>query len=566
MSLLKQIFKKSHFLVLILYLLTFLIFTYPLVFHPKDSLPGFPLDGFNYMWNVYVFWHEISQFHNPFFTNQIFYPIGANLVMHTYGPLISLFGLPFLKNLALYINFLILAGMIGSSFNMYLLARILSKNTLVAFLSGLIYGFSPIMFSFVISQHYYYIFAAPLLPLAILCLLKLFEEVKLRYLLALSILFWASFFVDQYSTILLIIIISTICLFLLVNHFKRIRNFNMVHLITILGVNILVALLVLVRILNIGALKTWATSKSYYPTYCSANPKGFLIPSQTNPLLKNISNSLYEKLGVKKNLDTPSYFLGWGILIIALTSILKIRKEKYTIPLFVLGTLILLLSLGPRTPIFRIFSTLPFMGLVDCPQRFVIGTQLCLAALLAIGNKKKLAVSAILFFFLVEYGQWGVPVFLIETPTIYKQLAADPKDRTVLELPSGISESKGAFGYDWSIQGLHLKQLYWQTFHKKPRVGGYLSRLPESTYGFFENEPVISDLFTMTSLNGKWSNRVFSDEEVSLFIKKFNLGFIILSPNSRIGEFQKITGGVFKNFIANKTEQEGFILYTLKTP
>ena len=155
-------------------------------------------------------------------------------------------------------------------------------------------------------------------------------------------------------------------------------------------------------------------------------------------------------------------------------------------------------------------------------------------------------------------------VHQLEIPSVYKVVKNSSIQKSVLELPSGISESKGAFGYDWSINALHLKQLYWQTYHKKPRVGGYTSRLSSYQYDFYKTTPILSDLFQMTSLNGTWSNKTFSNFEIQNFIDKFQIGYIVLSPNSRQKFFSDVVENNFKEEIISTVTNEGYVLYVLK--
>jgi len=173
-----------------------------------------------------------------------------------------------------------------------------------------------------------------------------------------------------------------------------------------------------------------------------------------------------------------------------------------------------------------------------------------------------LGVMLILFCF--EYGTWNMQVWRVFVPSIYKQLAKSPDNYTILELPSGITESKGSFGYDGSIWALHSKQMYWQTIHKRPRLGGYISRVPSGIYEFYKKEPIISDLFEMTSFNGAWSNRSYSKEETLRFLDRFNIGYIVLSPNKRQGEFVSVIEKLFGDYIISEEGREGYILYKIK--
>lgn len=582
--------KFPHLLVIItFYFLVAIIFTHPLILHLNEALPGKPMDGFLYVWNIDTFWREISDFKNPLLAKRIFYPIGTNLIFHTYAPLISLPGIFFIDNLVLYLNLLIIASLAFSAFATFLLAYKLIKNRLIALVSGLLYGFSPIMMSFIWSQHYYFVYAAPCIPLGVLMLLKFLETFKMRYIIGAFAVWWACFFIDYYTTILLII---TIACFLLVIASKDRetlkRLFNQKQVLTFLKTSFLVFVIPLVLLFiayrSVG-IENFSTNRNeFFYSYCNANLAGFLTPSELNPFLNNISLLIQKRVGLERNYDTPSYFLGWTLLSLAIVSALNFRKNIHILAISVSGLVIFLLSLGTIirfgeteilkgsvTP-FHWFSQLPLLGLVDCPLRFPVAVQLSVALLVGYIFVQKIKVkrlqiiltASLIILFIFEYGSWPMEISPVSTPAIYKKLALYPDRRTVLELPSGIAESKGAFGYDWSITALHSKQLYWQTLHKKPRVGGYISRLDHGIYEFYRTEHVISDIFTMTGLNGEWAGNNYSQEEITNFVEKFNLGYIILSPNPRQAQFKDVVEDLFSKHISSNYDSEGFILYTLK--
>lgn len=583
----------SLILILIGYSIGSLIFTYPLIFSITNHLPGYPMDAFTYLWNIDTFWHGVSQLHNPFFTTRTFYPIGMSLAFHTYAPLVSIPGIFLLKNLVLYMNILIFVGLIASAFLMFLLVSFLTKNEPIAFISGLLYGFSPIMTSFILSQHYYYVLAAPYLPLGALLLFQFAEKGQKRFLLGIAAIFWLSFFTDYYTTFLLVIILlvgGVILSWKLWQEGEFHRIFNKTQFPSYLNIFLLCFVLPMIFFFTVvfkfSDFGGWARTRSeYFYSYCNTNLAGFIIPSELNPILKPAAQALYTKVGLEKNYDTPSYFLGWSLLSLAAISFLTFRKNKYILALGTGGVVILLLSLGtairfgqtellsgPLTPFYWL-SQFPFLGLIDCPLRFPIVTQLSLAAFVGflvaqkIATRKLPTILATTFLFLIfviEYGSWNMELSPTSIPSIYQRLAAQYDPYTILELPSGITESKGGFGYDWSIQALHSKQLYWQTVHKKPRVGGYLSRVSSNTYKFYKNQPIISDLFQMTSLGGQWPGKEYTREEISKFLEHFNIGYIILSPNLHQNQFVDVVERLFDGFMLDKQESEGYILYRIR--
>jgi hypothetical protein len=268
--------------------------------------------------------------------------------------------------------------------------------------------------------------------------------------------------------------------------------------------------------------------------FANANLAGFLVPSEVNPLFHGAGDSLRGALGIVVHDDTPSYFLGWGILAFAVIGFVRLWKDKYLFSIGILGIIALGLSLGTVirlgqttilankfTPFFWL-SRLPFLGMIDCPIRFPIATQLSVAVLSTVlgyrlltkSLRRNIFIGFMLILFFAEYGTAKMKTSKTFVPFVYEKIAKDVEVRTLLELPSGILESKGGFGNDWANSREHNRQMYWQTVYQKPKIGGYISRVSNRIYDFYKHEPIISDLFTMTSPMGEWSNKNYSASDV----------------------------------------------------
>ncbi len=558
----------------IIYFILSIAFTYPLVLKLGNFLPGPPNDVYVYLWNVWNFWNQIWQGANIFHSFYVMYPIGANLFFHTYAPLVSIVLLPFLNNLSLGMGVLIIFSVCFSCISAYILIKKITQNRVSAFIGGGIYGLSPIINSFIESQHFYFLFSSIFYPLGILFSITYVETRKNKYLIYILLIFWCIFFIDYYSAILYTLLIGIFFLTAEKINFKSLAK-HITNIFFVIFIPFLLIYLTQVNFREFIQFKQLFNSSSS----CNTNIAGFILPNEKNPFLGNLSNRFRSNLDMDINLDTPSYFLGWGILLILLFSIVKSRKNKYFWSYLIIFVFFIIMSLGTSihfgnsillssklTPFFY-FLKLPIMKAVDCPIRFPIVTQLIAAIFISIfitklKNKKILLViiSVILF---IEYAVVNTNFSSTNIPEIYSNIVSDKNNKTLLELPSGISESKGAFGYDWSIPALHSKQMYWQTAYKKPRVGVYMSRLTDKVQNYFKTEPIISDLFELSSIGGVWPGRNYSETEVGQFIYKFNLGYIILSPNDRQKQFAEIVENLFKNKIKEKRDSDGYVQYKL---
>jgi hypothetical protein len=224
---------------------------------------------------------------------------------------------------------------------------------------------------------------------------------------------------------------------------------------------------------------------------------------------------------------------------------------------------------------------LPSLNLLDLPRCFILGTQLVLATLAGIGIARLLVrgvrpaivATLALAIFAVEYGQVGMRLYTPEVPRVYRRLATMP-DRTLLELPSGVTESKMVFGYDLSRPS-NNEQMFLQTVHRKRRVGAYLSRVPRSAYRWFASQPVIGDIFLMTNPVHDPAPWIWGDTKVTRlpdyppptvdkFLETFDLGYVLLQPNDRQAAFAEGIDRLLAGRIKSRVrDRDGFVLYVI---
>ena len=112
---------------------------------PAQSLIGSPKDPKLFVW--YLGWipHELSQGHNPLFTNYLSYPHGVNLMWNTsiIFPALLLWPVTAMFGPVVAYNVLITAGIALSAWLGFLAARRFIDGPVWCFVAGLIYGFSP---------------------------------------------------------------------------------------------------------------------------------------------------------------------------------------------------------------------------------------------------------------------------------------------------------------------------------------------------------------------------------------------------------------------------------------
>lgn len=152
--------------VLFLYIVISLIVTYPAVVHLSTSSIGHGSDPELFMWFMkwvqYAVWH----FQNPLVSNHILFPGGVNLMWNSSVLLAAFILSPVTSQLGVILayNIMVISALFLSAFAAYLATLRFVHSRGAAFLSGLIYGFSPYMIAQTLGHpHLTLAFIPPLL-------------------------------------------------------------------------------------------------------------------------------------------------------------------------------------------------------------------------------------------------------------------------------------------------------------------------------------------------------------------------------------------------------------------
>jgi len=172
------------------------VYTWPLVRHISSTLTGSPDgDAGVYVWNQWVFRHELLEHGRlPYFTDTLFGPNHiADLSLHNYTVFLDLLAMPFigLFGVVTTFNLVYLCVTVITAYATYLLARDLQFEPRVAWLTGLLFAWSPVLATRGMG-HYSLVAAAPL-PLFLLLLRRAWANPRVSTALALgATLAWAA--------------------------------------------------------------------------------------------------------------------------------------------------------------------------------------------------------------------------------------------------------------------------------------------------------------------------------------------------------------------------------------
>jgi hypothetical protein len=200
-----------HAAIFVGFLLVAVIATWPLVRHLDDAFTGAPSgDTGVYVWNVWVFSHELQEGRLPFYTSSIFSGAPdarpANLSLHNYTTVANVLAWPLtpLVGLVAAFNLVFLLNIAFSGYAGYLLARDQTAPEAESLIAGALFALSPVLVARGVG-HFSLVAAGPLAIFVVL-LRQLGETGRLRYAFGLgAVVAWATFSDAYYGVFCLLI-------------------------------------------------------------------------------------------------------------------------------------------------------------------------------------------------------------------------------------------------------------------------------------------------------------------------------------------------------------------------
>ena len=177
----------------------------------------------------------------------------------------------------------------------------------------------------------------------------------------------------------------------------------------------------------------------------------------------------------------------------------------------------------------------PVVGLARNPARFAVVVMMALAFLFAVATSF-LGRTQPEHPARRPWHLWGLGVLLVlellpiprslhsaRVPAIYHQIAADPRDVRVLELPFGVRD--GTF----SVGNYTARTQYFQTVHEKAVLGGVLSRVSKRRVRDIRRDPVLAAFIELSegrTLPPGTHERLAA--EAHAFMTRANLGYVVI--------------------------------------
>lgn len=545
-----------HAQALLLYAFLSLAATWPLAAHLTTHVTGDGIDDPALAWNLWwIKLRLVDQMNfDIFHSGWMFHPIDVNLAFYTLTPLNGLLSIPLQSGISLIVanNLILLSSFILGAYGMYLLANDLllisspaGKSTdrrvthLAALSAGVVYAFASSKL-FYASLGQFNIASSQWIPFAVLYILRTGRAstrvtgARNAALAGLFLVFqaWAEL---TYASFLLIFIALYFFWRIAVigppaGVKSRLADFgDQLLRFALMGVVFLIGIAPFLGAMlpDMAREGDFFGSGGGFADVFSADLMGYLTPTRLHPIVGDWVAGL-----PFPNDKGQHIFIGYVALALAVMGVISLlgkgratgrtRREGW----FWIAAVLLfwLLTLGPSLrwagrdlaipgP-FALVSRLPFFSGNRYPSRYSVMLMLCVGALVAFGvawllarrwlaakpRRSSVLVALLIALFFFEHLSTPLPLNDFRVPPIYAQLAAQPGDFTLLELPTGWRNGARVMG---KSDVLIMMQQWWQTEHGKRRLGGNTSRNPAYKFQYFTEAPLIGDLIALMNADSQ---------------------------------------------------------------
>ncbi|WP_298685298.1 hypothetical protein [uncultured Methanomethylovorans sp.] len=540
-----------NILVFIAYIFLTIVFTYPVFF--SKMVPG-EADVHFYLWDLWWFKKSFMDLSSPYFTPYLFYPNGVNLAFSAITPFNGILSVPlqFIFGLTRTYTILWLLSFIISGYGTFLLVRYLSKNSKAAFVSGLIFMFSP--YHFAHSLGHLNLLSIEWIPFYVLFFFKTIKEDNFKNSIYAAFFLLLVFLSEYTYAVYLCIFTAFFLLYYIFEDRNYIVNKNVIIKLFLMALSFSILVLPFAYPL----LKELLLSKSSYMysagfvTY-SADLLAFFVPSKFHPIFGQFVLPIYQNF--TGNVAEFTVFAGYTVLILSMIAILRIRTKE--VKFWALSTLVFFIfALGPLLHVnglftgtieninfavplpYAIIMKIPIISIARVPSRWDAIVMLNLSVLAGYGlsylynrlekrsfwdisasNYLMIVFAALILF---EFLAVPYPVANMEIPEFYNSLSEDPEDYAIFEVPN--------IGYL-----AFPEYMYYQTLHEKKILTGY-THIPESSMKFVINTPYINLFFTSGDYDKylNVSRDIFNQNITEVgpsILNYYNIKYIILHEN-----------------------------------
>lgn len=279
-------------------------------------------------------------------------------------------------------------------------------------------------------------------------------------------------------------------------------------------------------------------------THWRSSPAGvdllaLVMPNPNNPLVRGWLRPWVERQpgGFAENVASLTV-VGMLVIVIALWRY-RFRPSRLWL---VLTALFALLALGPFVHVAGINTYVPgpwalarYIPVVDSarmPARFAAPMMMALAIVFAQcvafllqrhPSRKPVLITAIGLALAVELSPVPRVLYDARIPSIYKTIAADPRVLRIMELPLGFRDGESSFG------NFTAASQFYQTYHQKRLIGGYLSRISRRELARQFRFPVVRTITALSAGDTPTSRqREILIRSGRRFAARARLGYVVI--------------------------------------
>ena len=247
-------------------------------------------------------------------------------------------------------------------------------------------------------------------------------------------------------------------------------------------------------------------------TLWRSSPRGvdlvaFVLPNPNHPLSPDALRAWLSPLAdvyLERVVSIPLVVI--AVLIIA-------WRAGWTMPRLWSGMAVLfaLLALGPFVHVagantyvpgpWAFLRYLPIVGLARSPGRFAVVVMLMTAVLFGAAlcwlgsrnpHRRRLIVGGVAGVLVFELLPAPRQLYSAVPPRVYRHVAAAPANSRVLELPFGVRDGTSSVG------NFTARSQFYQTYHHKLLIGGYLSRVSRRRISEIRRYEMLDALITLS--------------------------------------------------------------------
>lgn len=591
---------RFHALIIGGYTLLSVVLTYPVILHLATHIPFNPFtpvnvnhyprelmygvgDHWYFLWALGFIEHLVASRRWSLVTDAIFYPRGVDL---TYPTLFG-FGLPltvlipFVRMFGVIVtyNLFTIGSFVVTAYSTFLLVRYLTHDGRAAFVSGIIFAFSPYHMARALG-HFNFLTSGMWIPLYVLFLMRAVNGGRLPDLVAAPLLLTLTMAANPYYAAFLGLFTVLYVLYQLRSVGGPVVNkVLLTRLLSIGGIASLVLVPFAWLLFTRGLTNFYVSPPLSESSIFGADLLAFFVPSPYHPLWWPLTKPLYDHFASSytERYTEQTVYIGYMVIALSSVAVLKVAKEEMRLWLLsALAFLVLslgsflhingsdLLKLGGMMSIALplpnlLFHFIPGLNAMRVPSRFSVMLMLALAVLAGYGTRHLLkrlenrpgaaALSLGLIVSIIAFEFLGAPLPLVDAsiPTAYERIAKDGgKGGTLLDVP-----------LDWRV----TRYEYYQTTHRKRLIFGQAPRLSLSIDANYADSVPFVRFFKDPESIKHYDESGLDKRDVLRFIQFFDLGFIVLHREYLEPEaFARLKRFLLDHFPVRRVEEDDRIV------